>query len=140
MWVLIPIALGLIGFYVIGPRIGGVPAFKKSAESLKGIIKEKSAKADTESEARRTVHPASEPEVEVSVEPALQPVREPARSHRRRTRTPRRPVVVHPSDEPFDPAGVDGMSTPRATPRPRRKPRTATPPPSADTADAGLRF
>lgn len=120
-WLLVPGALALIGYYFVGPRVGGGPsAHRPTAEAHAPgddgkettQIPDDATSLDEESPAPRKSF--KEPDVDVSVSPARSNSRRSSSTRRRSSRAPApRSETPTPSAEPqSDPAGTGGMTPP----------------------------
>lgn len=123
-WLVVPGALGAVGYYVIGPRIGQVPALEAGAEKVRQIV-QREPEASSPSEPTQ-VESEGGPEVEIAVEKAERRPRTRRRSTSsstttRRSSNPTPPAPRRPEGEQADPASGSGAIPPtggEATPPP----------------------
>lgn len=108
-WLIIPIAVGAIGYYLVGPRVESnvSPELIDKVKSASGIevAEAKEVKPDT---AERTY---KEPEVDVTVTALNKREDKPKRRRRKRTTTPKPSVTAPVAPEPAvapPPPTVDG--------------------------------
>ncbi len=116
-WLIVPCALGAVGYYVIGPRIGQVPALEMGARKVQSIVRREPEEPVDTATPDGGVTDASGPEVTISVEKADRKPRSGRRSTTSSTRRstssdPKPPEPKRPEGEQADPASGGGAVSP----------------------------
>lgn len=122
-WLVVPGALGAVGYYVIGPRIGQVPALEMGAKKVQSIVRRDSGEDTEVSTPDGGVTDASGPDVSISVEKADRKPRSRSTSSssssstRRRSTSndPKPPAPKRPEGESADPASGGAAVPPPTT-------------------------
>lgn len=117
-WVAVPLGLGAVGYYVVGPRIGQVPALEKGARKVQDLVQGNSSPTASKTEEPPASDPRA-PDIQIAVEKAD---RDPRRrrsstsTRRRSSESTRKPAPEKPVDERTDPASGAGAVPPTEPP------------------------
>ncbi|MFQ3587452.1 MAG: hypothetical protein SNJ74_02960 [Fimbriimonadaceae bacterium] len=134
-WVIVPVGLAALGFFLVGPRIGtdeSVAGSLPPGRTAFGVDFGEKEERPVDETGPRTVRRSGEPQVDVSVRPATNR-REPRPSDERR-RAPQPPPVEEPIENPGWDEGADGVPdfAPVPDPVPYTDPAPAPPDANGD--------
>ncbi|MCC6404552.1 MAG: hypothetical protein IT207_11140 [Fimbriimonadaceae bacterium] len=142
IWLLVPAILFTLGYNVIGPRVGTVPALNAKVDDLARRLGGSEAKVEPDPVTDSEPAQAGVPQVEVEVTPSKAEESEDEPAPRRRARPrrePEKPKPEEPKAEPETPRDEAGGGTQTPPPEPEvEQPPTETPPPTTGGDGGGL--